>query len=464
MKMKNKTTLIKAMIVLVLTIVMTAGLCGPDGSVYAGGSVKISLGTIQNLPPDTEFTYNIYKVGSWTHVDGKAVVQLDQEIADKAGIASPSLPSPESKTYNADLVALATTVGNSVAIDGLTTAAKPVTLKQGDTKYFNGLSDNGLYIIVGEPKIVGRKVWTPSSVFVSVLNGESEMNISNEVATKMSVAPVVDEYKIVKIWNDEENAKKTRPDKVDVEIYYNNELKDTVTLTQNNNWSYSWKTYEDNSNHVIYENNDADKDHVISKLLPKKGEDGEPVTDDKGNKTWSADVGEYAENGVWTVREVNDRSLRKYTFTLEGPSEQKPGTFTLTNTYSTTDLEITKKLDGFFDTGDNSNVTVAFKITGKDAKGTVVYTNYAGLSFTRNDVDENGKFTKKTTVTGIPLSAVTIDVEEVYASGYTGKKVAGPEKGTDDIWTVTFENTHGDHSGSGVVNKYEDGKIKEQQR
>ena len=455
MKMKKETTLVKAMIVLVLTIVMTAGLCGPDGSVYAGGSVKISLGTINGLPEGAEFTYNIYKVGSWTNVDGKAVVELDDSVATSAGV-SKSLPSPESANYNAQLVALADTVGNSTAVSSLTPAATAVSLKQNEEKSFGGLSDNGLYIIIGDPKIVGRKVWTPSSVFVSVLNGESKMEISNNVVTKMTVAPVVDEYKIVKIWNDDNNAKDTRPESVDVEIYYNKELKDTVTLTEDNHWSYCWKTYETDENKVVYENNDTNKDNVISKTLP--------VKDEEGNEVWSTEVGDFAEDGTWTVKEVNDRSLRKYTFTFDGPSEQKPGQFTLTNTYSTTDLEITKHLDGFFDTGDNSNVTVAFRITGKDADGEVVYTNYAGLAFSQNDVDENGRFTKKATVTGIPLSAVTIDVEEVYAAGYSGKKIAGPVKGDDDIWTVTFDNTHGNHSGSGVVNKYEDGKIKEQQR
>lgn len=458
----RKTTLIKTMMVMLLAIVVTAGVCGPNGEVYAGGTAKVTLGNVSGVPEGTEFTFNIYKVGHWTHdASGQAVLELDDAVATGSGAAK---TLPDYRSENSDLEALIThaeTVGNYVRTSDMEPAANPITLKtgkkgaDGTSDTFNGLLDNALYLLVGDPVVVGRKVWTPKCVYMGIVDGEAEMNISNDVVTKMTSAPVVDNYSIRKVWEDNNNEKGYRPKSIKADIFYNNEKVDTVTLNDANNWSYSWKTYEDDDNNVIYENTDEKKEAVMSETLP----DGD---------NWHKAVAEFAENGTWTVAEVNDKSLRKYTLSFEGPSEEKPGLFTLTNTYSSTDLVITKTLDGIFDTGEKSNVTVAFEVIGTvtDENGvkTEVYRNYAGIAFTKNDpVDEKGRYLKTVTLTGVPLNA-DIEVREVYASGYTGTKVSGPTKGDDDIWTVTFDNTHGDYSGSGVVNKYEDGKIKEQQR
>ena len=64
-----------------------------------------------------------------------------------------------------------------------------------------------------------------------------------------------------------------------------------------------------------------------------------------------------------------------------------------------------------------------------------------------------------------------ITVTEVYSGQYAGdetksNKSEDPKNKIelkDGVWTVTMDNTHDYHQGSGVVNKYGDGDIKSQE-
>lgn len=50
-------------------------------------------------------------------------------------------------------------------------------------------------------------------------------------------------YKVMKLWDDE-GASGDRPHSVEVEIYKNGELYETVTLEASNRWSFSWETLD----------------------------------------------------------------------------------------------------------------------------------------------------------------------------------------------------------------------------
>ena len=136
--------------------------------------------------------------------------------------------------------------------------------------------------------------------------------------------------------------------------------------------------------------------------------------------------------------------------------------FDVYNIYAPTsvNLEITKNLDGYFDGGENSNITVAFEVSGKNTKTGETYTNHAGLTFTKDD-----DLTKTATVKDVPFDPKNpgdwvITVTEVYSSAY---ELAEPERAEyyedDGIWVVEIDNTFGGGPpGSGVVNVYKDGK------
>ena len=119
-----------------------------------------------------------------------------------------------------------------------------------------------------------------------------------------------------------------------------------------------------------------------------------------------------------------------------------------------TNLEIKKKLDGYFDGGASSNITLAFEINIKDKKTGETRTEYAGLEFKKGD-----ELTKTITIADVPKDA-DITVKELYSSNYSssiGEPKFDKDKG---IWTVSIDNTYGEgpHIGNGIVNRYEDGQ------
>ena len=145
--------------------------------------------------------------------------------------------------------------------------------------------------------------------------------------------------------------------------------------------------------------------------------------------------------------------------------------FFIDNKYSKAELELTKKLDGFVDGGDRSNVTTAFRIIAKDSDGNEIYNNILGISFAKDDeVDADGYYTKTRKITDIPVNADEITVTEVYSGQYKGDSEKSSKREGEivfdsekNLWTVTMDNTHDYHQGSGVVNKYGDGDLKDRE-
>ena len=60
--------------------------------------------------------------------------------------------------------------------------------------------------------------------------------------------------KVVKLWKGEEN-KSTRPESIEIQIFKNGESFETVILSEENNWSYSWTVKQSNSVWNVTEKN-----------------------------------------------------------------------------------------------------------------------------------------------------------------------------------------------------------------
>ena len=79
------------------------------------------------------------------------------------------------------------------------------------------------------------------------------------VATKSAILPPDDtgseaEYKVTKLWkNDKQGAH--RPQSVTVEIFRNGESYQTVTLSEENHWAYTWKAKESSATWNVVERN-----------------------------------------------------------------------------------------------------------------------------------------------------------------------------------------------------------------
>ena len=104
----------------------------------------------------------------------------------------------------------------------------------GGTLTFSGLSE-GLYLVTGDPIISQGTQYTPVPFLVRVENG----NVTSYVKSDQEPVeePVVS-YQVKKVWKDD--AAKDRPDSVSVQLLKDNAVVQTVTLSAENGWSYSW--------------------------------------------------------------------------------------------------------------------------------------------------------------------------------------------------------------------------------
>ena len=79
------------------------------------------------------------------------------------------------------------------------------------------------------------------------------------VKAKGEVLPPVDpdeevEYKVLKLWKDDEN-RNDRPESIEVEIFCDGISYETVILSENNHWSYTWSAKDDGASWTVIERN-----------------------------------------------------------------------------------------------------------------------------------------------------------------------------------------------------------------
>lgn len=108
---------------------------------------------------------------------------------------------------------------------------------------FSDISD-GIYLVIQSQ--VNSDEYTVTSVpfYVQVPFVDKNGNVNYQVTTYPKNEVVypedMDELSVIKIWKDNNNKDKMRPDYIEVGLYGNGQLKETVVLNNLNNWSYTW--------------------------------------------------------------------------------------------------------------------------------------------------------------------------------------------------------------------------------
>ena len=108
---------------------------------------------------------------------------------------------------------------------------------------FSDISD-GIYLVMQSQ--VNSDEYTVTSVpfYVQVPFVDKNGNVNYQVTTYPKNEVVypedMDELSVIKIWKDNNNKDKMRPDYIEVGLYGNGQLKETVVLNNLNNWSYTW--------------------------------------------------------------------------------------------------------------------------------------------------------------------------------------------------------------------------------
>ena len=261
MKMKMVKTACKvwmaSLVLLVAAVLFWTPACAEgEGTHTVSGSYK------EQLPGDMDYegiTFKLFKVG---HLDGATLV-LD--ISVPTDVTQPDLSIQRSdypdtdegtQAWTKDWLAQAKIVADYLPEEAESAGGEAKTDADGKFTFPNAVPD-GLYLLTStdDPRIAAsgdtKAAWSPQPMLVLV-DGKDVT-----VTVKPTSTPLVDDYSVVKIWDDKDY-ESDRPESIDVEIYYNykqggqNTPIETVTLNADNDWCYSWSTsdgkYKDKNN------------------------------------------------------------------------------------------------------------------------------------------------------------------------------------------------------------------------
>ena len=227
MKMNRHRTL-KLIGSMLLTMAMSITMIGyvPQTALAAGGNATVKLANAEGLDANTEFTFEMYKVG---HFDGPGIVLEDNLAGSKADVSFPAESTENDSAKSERMV----TSANQLAkyIDDNSISLKTVgthTLKPGES-FTQAVAENGLYLVRSNTvrDASGANYnWSPQPVYVMVLNGDSEVTISNDVVVKIVRTPVQLKHRVVKTWVIPNAAGDVKPSAIYVNIRYGGQVID----------------------------------------------------------------------------------------------------------------------------------------------------------------------------------------------------------------------------------------------
>lgn len=393
----------KLHILLLITLLVFAFMAMPIPAQAEGGSIRLTYDPQVEGLEETEFT--LYKVGTFS---GPDLVLLDEfkESGARVDYEPPEEDASDEEidSWRADWLTSASFLEmylKSLGDEKPEPAAGPSVVKAGEEATFGPL-ENGLYLLVGSEQRVGDVYWKPVPALVMVLNGEAEYEIS-DLEVKMSSRSAVHDHVVRKIWDDIGH-EDVRPESIKAELYYGDELYDTVILSDDNNWTYRWTT-------------DIDEEY-----------------------SWS--VREYCtpkDKRLWNHYEP-------FVTVLDGSGEEGCETFDINNPYEADELVITKAFENTAGKKIDVKTEVKFDIKGYvwvDGEKQEFYSESATLKF-------DGENEKTLTISDVPIRLDELTVSETCASGTTPKdgkyqKTAEyTRKSGSGCYTVEFVNVQDD--------------------
>jgi hypothetical protein len=115
----------------------------------------------------------------------------------------------------------------------------------------------GLYLLVGDQKTQGSTIYTTQAILLTLPYEEDDgsWNQAPTIYAKNNArenrnAPV--ECSVVKVWKDD-GATAQRPKCITVTLYQNETAYETVTLSEDNSWRYTWKDLDNEADYHVVE-------------------------------------------------------------------------------------------------------------------------------------------------------------------------------------------------------------------
>lgn len=136
--------------------------------------------------------------------------------------------------------AAAETLENYAVVDGIAPLASGETDADGLMKFEN-LSP-GLYLLSGDDLVIGTTTYIPSTLLLEIDSSGQSVNLDAYPKIIYRIdASEVKQYTVKKIWLTEDGQQAEAIEPITVEIYCNNEIYETVTLSDENDWTYTWE-------------------------------------------------------------------------------------------------------------------------------------------------------------------------------------------------------------------------------
>ena len=155
--------------------------------------------------------------------------------------------------------AIRSTLEAYILSQGIEADAAGITDQEGKMA-FAQLS-TGLYLAISEDVVKedGQYVFDAAMISLPGLGADGLWQYGVTVNCKAEMLPPItpDEWKelrVLKLWKDE-GKQGNRPNSIEVEIFCNGETYQTVTLSEENLWSYTWTVKQDGADWLVMERN-----------------------------------------------------------------------------------------------------------------------------------------------------------------------------------------------------------------
>lgn len=191
-------------------------------------SLSIEFTPEDIIAKDVDFW--LYRVGN---ISAEGEFSLEAAYAD----ISISLKDANADTWRSLTASL---LSHLAADDSITPAANAQTDENGFAK-FSSLP-TGLYLVIGDPYYENGRYYVPTPSLISLpsAGADGQWDYTVEVKAKYTFFPETHtlDLEVLKVWDDNDN--KQRPTEIEVELYNENGLYDTVKLNKDNNWQHRW--------------------------------------------------------------------------------------------------------------------------------------------------------------------------------------------------------------------------------
>lgn len=132
-------------------------------------------------------------------------------------------------------------------IDGEVVSYDAVTDTEGNVLFTN--LDLGLYLVTQKNQVEGYSKFDSFTVMIPQMQ-DNQWIYDIEAEPKVDIIRLFD-LTVEKVWNVSTNV--TTPKEVIIELLKDDEVIDTVTLNNENNWSYTWKQIEMSDKYLVKE-------------------------------------------------------------------------------------------------------------------------------------------------------------------------------------------------------------------